>query len=87
MSGKSTGFAGLLNRTKAAIQQAKTRVTEAQLINCGFTQEGIKFSMGDLMIRKVADNFYYRNKHYKLIKIKNMFTVSQLVYGRLDYGW
>lgn len=77
---------GLKNRAKAAIDQRNTPVTAEALLACQFHNSGMQFTMADLVIWKVGVKFYYKTPAIKLTEITNMFTVSQLVYGRIKYG-
>lgn len=76
----------IISLFKAVVKQSKTEVSDNELILSGFIQSGQRFTMGSLVIRKIGRNYFYLSKYNKPVKIKNMFIVSQLVYGRIDYG-
>lgn len=69
-------------KTFVSIRQArrkleKTPITDAELAKCGFYIIGNDFSMGDLIIIKWSDGFYYGTT-----KLNHMMDISNLVYGK-----
>jgi hypothetical protein len=80
---------GIKRRVQAAVDQKNTPVTDMNLLACGFkvNEAGTISNIADLKIWKIGVLYYYKSDRNELIEIKEMFTVSQLVYGKKAYGW
>lgn len=78
---------GIKRRAQAAVDQKKTPVTDTNLIACGFkvSETGTIFNIGDLRVWKIGILYYYKSAKHELIEVREMFTVAQLVYGKIAY--
>jgi len=70
---------------KAKFQQKRTPVTNKGLLDFGFSQEDLRFSMGDLVITLIEGYHYYIHPTGKLTRLNNVYEVSKLVYGKTPY--
>lgn len=71
---------------RARYEQKHTIPTVRLMLEFGFTQNDIMFSMGNLNIQLIEGYFYYITPKNKLKRLENIYQVSNLVYGKTQYG-
>lgn len=74
-----------VRRKQAKAKLKRTPVTESVLLGSAFTRDVNTYVMGDLIIYKIGIEFYYKKPDGHLELIKNVQTVSDLVYGHIQY--
>lgn len=70
---------------KAKFEQRQTPVTNNGLLEFGFRHDDLRFQMGDLIITLIEGYHYYMHPSGKLTRLKNVYEVSKLVYGKTPY--
>lgn len=62
-----------------------TPVSHDQLIDLGFNVDELFYRLTDLNIYVQNDKYCYYTPDAEVHRIKNMFQVSNLIFGKIDY--